>query len=128
MTDASGGFDQDESISLPTVVPAGTLLGSAIRTGKLEDGRLVIPAGEDSDDSEADDPSNVDSAVVRAQREGRARKAETIRRMLAGDWRDLAAQEEKDRLADTISPGPIPDELPRIASTPSSRRIGKAPS
>jgi hypothetical protein len=119
LLETMNGSPEEESISLPTVVPAGASLASAIRTGKLEDGKLVIPAGDDSDDSEDGDESNVDDTFARERREARARRKEMIRRMLAGDWRDLAAQEEKDRLVDTISPGPIPDQLPAIASTAS---------
>jgi hypothetical protein len=121
VTRASEGPDEDTSISLPSIIPAGVSLSSAVRVGKLEDGKLIIPAGEDSDDSEAEevvDDKSKDNTFARERREIRARKKDLIRKISEGDWRDLAEEEERRRPASTRSEGPTADRLPSIKPAP----------
>ncbi len=117
--DPAPGGDGDRSISVPTIVPAGSHMEGAIRTGKLEDGKLVIPAGQDSEDSEVDGESSENlSAFARDRLEARKKKQELLKRIAAGGWQELAEEEARQEQSQTTFKGPKGDDLPTVQATP----------
>lgn len=96
------GEDENGVVSLDAVVPGADILNGAIKMGKMEDGKLVVPEGEDSDDQgqEGDEEGEESQTAIKDEKKKmKSRKEDMLQKLISGDIGQLIQEEEDNRVS-----------------------------